>query len=267
MNMFQFLKLQWMKRKIIILMIIVISVLLFILASNYRSVQFKAMNILTGDHYYTSFTVMLPADDEMTSLLIREVKGWPNIANVSLLNTQKLMKQIEKDTKQYGLELPTIITNSNTLLYLIQVDPFAKKERVDTIRSKIISYFPIDHALASPVKYAEISNEKFNFITLFLMEHGVTIFFVIFSLVLMGFNAMLFYKMVVDAYILQSINRTKALSLKNYLYIQLFILCLALLALALVANTISVLTILIWITTQSVLAFVFYGIWGKNYQL
>jgi len=265
MSIFHFLKLQWVKRKIIIMMIVFISVAHFIFASNYRSIQFKAMNILTGDHYYTSFTVMLPADDEMTALLIKEVKGWSGVANVSLLNTQKLMKQIKKDTQQYGLELPAMVTDSKTLLYSIQIDPFAKKELVEAMKMKIIGHFPTDNALASPIKYAEVSNGNFNFLTLFFMEHGVTIIFILLSLIIIGANALLFYKMVRDAYILQSINRTKALSLKNYLYFQLGILVLAMVVLTVAANSISVLTILIWITMR--LYFMGFGVKTINCEL
>jgi hypothetical protein len=264
MSIYNFLKLQWVKRKIIILLIIGISALHLIFASNYRLIQFKAMNILTGDHYYTSFTVMLPSDDEMTGLLAREAKSWTGVANIALFNTQNLIKQLKKDTQHYGLDLPSMVTESKSQLYVIQIDPFADRNIAESVKNKIISHYPQDRAIASPIKYAEINNSKYGFITLFLMEHGVGIFFVMLSLLIVFSNALLFYKMVSDAYILQSIHRSKALSLKNYLYFQSLILIFALTLLIIFTNSVSLLPILIWITVQSILAFVFYGIWGKK---
>lgn len=267
MSILSFLKLQWVKRKIIIILITVVSLIQIFFLSNYRSVQFKVMNILAGDHYYTSFTVMMPAEDEMTGLVINEVKGWTGVENVHLVNTQKIMKQIQNESKQFGLELPSLVTDEKTVLYAIQIDPFLDKNLVEAIKAKILSNFSTNKVLASPIKYAEIASGNYNFLTLFFMENGFQLILLLLTLAIVGSNAILFYKMVNDAYILQSINRKKALSLKNYLFFQLSILILAIIFLAIIVQSISLLTVLIWLTTQSVLAFIFYGIWGRNYQL
>ena len=267
MSVINFLKLQWIKRKLIIISIILISIVHFHLSSDYSAIHYKVMNVLTGDHYYTSFSVMLPEKDEMTPLLVQELKKWSGIASVTEINTQKLLNQIKKDTSKYGLELPDIVSNSNSLLYQIKIDPFIENAVVENIRLKIINHFPKDIALASPIKFAQIKTNNYNIITIFLLEHGVFVFFMFLSLLIVGGNALLFYKMVVDSVILQSVNRSKAISLKNYLLFQLGILLLAASLVVLFIGSLSLLTILVWISIQSILAFVFYGVWGRNYQV
>lgn len=267
MSIYNFLKLQWIKRKVMILIIISISIIHFFFASSYRDIHFKVMSILTGDHYYSSFTVMLPTEDEMTNLLISEVKNWSGVAYVNQINTQQLLKKIKKDSQQYGLDLPSLVTDSKSNLYSVKIDPFAKQEFVEAIRKKIINHFPAEHAIASPVRFAELSSGNYNKLTLFFLEYGVSLLFILLTLIIVGGNALLFNKMVGDAQILQSINRSKAQSLKNYLYFQVSVLLLSILVLMITTSSFSVLTILIWITIQSILAFVFYGLWGKSYQV
>lgn len=267
MSVINFLKLQWIKRKLMIMSVILLSVLHFNFSSTYKDVHFKVMNILTGDHYYTIFTVMVPAKDEMTPLLVSELKNWTGIASITEINTKKLLKQIKKETSKYGVELPNLVTDTETLLYQIKVDPFIENEVVENIRLKILNHYPKDQVTASPIRFAEVATGNYNVMTLFFLQHGVFLLFSLLTILIIGGNAILFYKMVTDAVILQSINRSKALSLKNYLIFQLSILILAMIAVVLFTGSVSVLTILLWITTQSILAFVFYGVWGRNYQV
>ena len=262
MNIYKFLKLQWIKRRLLIIGLAVSSIGLFSLAISHNTFSEKILNILTGDQYYTTFTVLLPAKNEMTNLLIKDLKSWDGVVQISALNTKKIIREMKNESIQYGLDLPSLITDKPSELYNIKLDPFLNQEKAERIRSQIVNYFSEGDAIASPMKTPDLV-AQYNPATIFLMKYGTDIIAAFLALLIIILNSQLFLRIVKDANVLQSIYRSKALSLKNYLVVQVVILSLATVV-NILLGSFSMLVVLIWITLHTILALGFYGMWGKN---
>lgn len=265
MTIISFLKLQWAKRKLILVSSLLLSMIIFSTTSSYKNVHFKLMNLLTGDYYYSMFTVMLP-DEDLTKLLIQEAQSWSSVVYISEVNTQKIISNMKSEYKNAGIVLPALITEKSLKVYTFRIDPSVSQENVEKIREKITAHYSSGVAVASPIKPPQLDG-KYNLIAQYFLHNGVFIFCILISMIVFLLNAIIFYSMVSDAKILHSIHRHKAISLKNYMIFQTIVFLICMLTYAIVSRSISFTVILVWISVQFLIAFLYYGIWGKKYQV
>lgn len=265
MSIVSFLKLQWAKRRLVLISSLLLSMVMFYTLSSYKNVHYRLMNLLTGDYYYSMFTVMLP-DEELSKLLIEEARGWDSVAHVTEVNAEKVISNMKNDYREMGIALPSLITDKSFRVFSFRIDPSLTREKVEQLRDRISNHFSKGKVTVSPIKSPQMDG-KYNFIAQFFLHNGVFIFCFGISFIILLLNGIIFYSMVSDAKILHSIHRHKAISLKNYLIVQSIIFFTSVLSYVLLASTISFTVVLVWLTAQFIVAFLYYGIWGKKYQV
>jgi len=253
--------LQWKQRNLLFIAILISAVLTFTLLVRQNQATSFIANLLTGDHYFATFTALIP-NNTNTPKIIEEIRSWSGVVQLKEINAKKVMRQLKEESTSYGIELPSLLTEQNVQLFSVNIDPFLPQKNIEMIRSRLIGIFPNGSVVASPIRTPDLMTQH-STLTVLLMRYGTMMVTGIFFILVLILNIVMFKALCIDALVWQSINRAKALSIKSYALIQLVIVVTGLILNA-TSPVINVLVPLSWIIVNTVIALAFYAMWGRK---
>jgi hypothetical protein len=156
---------------------LVTGILSLVVALQFKNIGQSMARFLTGDHFYSTFTVLTSPIKEKTKIqeLLANIQGVESLKEVE---TDHVVRKLNEEMKQTGIDLPSTFSDTSMVAMTARIDPFLEVEEKLHIKEQFIKILKPYYPMVSQIKMPDLIG-KYTLLTALFIKYGALFLFVL----------------------------------------------------------------------------------------